>query len=69
MKTIKYLLNIKVLLVFVASMLIFSCSDEEEGTPTYLTTPGQSVLILPLNNQECEQGEVVDNMADVTFSW
>lgn len=69
MKTIKYLLNTKVLLVFIASILIFSCSDEEEGVPTYETTPGQAVLLLPSHNQECEQGEVVENKADVTFSW
>tara|TARA_R110002050_G_scaffold286121_2_gene436301 strand:- start:34699 stop:36558 length:1860 start_codon:yes stop_codon:yes gene_type:complete len=69
MKTIKYIFSTKALLVFIASVLVISCSKDEVKTPTYTATPGKSVLTLPLNNQECEVGEIIDDKADVTFSW
>ena len=69
MKTTKYLFNFKALLVFIASALMISCSNDDGDNTTYNTTPGQAVLVLPLNNQQCEVGEVTDDEAVVTFSW
>lgn len=69
MKTTKYIFKFKALLVFIASVLIISCSSDNGGNPSYFTTPGQAMLSLPLNNQQCEVGEVTGDMAVVTFSW
>ncbi|WP_370479156.1 hypothetical protein [Tamlana flava] len=79
MKTTKYILKFRTLLVFVTSTLVISCSSDEVTNdtspydeyagPFYNTTPGTAVLGLPVNNQECEIGEVVDDMATVSFSW
>jgi len=68
MKTLKYVFNMKVLLVFMTMALIMSCSNND-GPPSYSETPGESNLVTPLNNQECEIGEVIDDKAWVTFSW
>jgi len=68
------------LLVFtITSVLVVSCSlDENLNTespygeysgPTFETTPGNAALSLPANNTECEIGEVVDDMAYVSFEW
>ena len=66
----KYIFNFKTLLVFISSGLIISCSnDDGDNKPTFFTTPGQAVLALPLNNQQCEVGEVTDDIAVVDFSW
>jgi hypothetical protein len=69
MKISKYIFNFKTLLVFIASVLMISCSNDDGENPTYDTTPGQAVLVLPLNNQQCEVGEVTDDKAVVAFSW
>ena len=71
MKTTKYIYNFKTLLVFVANILIFSCSsnNEESKSPTYETTPGQAALVVPSNNEQCEVGEVKGDIATVSFTW
>lgn len=69
MKTAKYIFSFKACLVIIASGLIVSCSNDNGENAGYFTTPGQSMLSLPLNNQQCEVGEVTDEMAVVTFSW
>jgi hypothetical protein len=69
MKISKYIFNFKTLLVFIASVQLISCSNDDGENPTYDTTPGQAVLVLPLNNQQCEVGEVTDDKAVVAFSW
>jgi hypothetical protein len=69
MKITKYIFNVKTLLVFIVSVFILSCSDDESDKPTYDTTPGQAVLVVPLNNLQCEIGEVIDDKAVVSLSW
>ena len=70
MKTTKYIFNFKLLSVLISSVLIISCSnDDGDNNPTYFNTPGQAVLALPLNNQQCEVGEVTGDIAVVNFSW
>ena len=69
MKISKYIFNFKSLLVFIASVLMISCSNDDGDNTTYNTTPGQAVLVLPLNNQQCEVGEVTDDKTVVAFSW
>ena len=73
MKTLKYITNFKALMVFMAATMMVSCSSDDNGVvakgPVYTSTPGQAVLDLPLNNQECEVGEVIDDLAVVAFSW
>ncbi|UKM66488.1 hypothetical protein GSB9_03078 [Flavobacteriaceae bacterium GSB9] len=71
MKTTKYILKFRTLLVFVTSALIIACSsDDENGQgPTFDTTPGNAVLTLPLNDEPCEIGELRDNKARVLFTW
>lgn len=69
MKITKYIFNVKTLLVFIVSVFILSCSDDEGDKPTYDTTPGQAILVVPLNNQQCEIGEVIDDKAVVPLSW
>ncbi|WP_242092886.1 right-handed parallel beta-helix repeat-containing protein [Aestuariivivens sediminicola] len=70
MKTLVYKFYYKAFTVFLALLVITSCSDDDEfKAPTYTSTPGEALLNLPLNNQECEIGEVIDDQATVTFSW
>ncbi|WP_242082405.1 right-handed parallel beta-helix repeat-containing protein [Aestuariivivens sediminis] len=70
MKTLVYTFYYKALTVFLALLIITSCSEDDEfKAPTYTSTPGQATLSLPLNNQECEIGEVIDDLATVTFNW
>lgn len=69
MKTTKYISNFKILLVFITSALIVSCSNDDNEMPKYTTTPGKAVLLLPANNDECEVGEIIDDTAVVTLSW
>lgn len=70
MQTAQYIFNFKTLLVFITSVLLISCSNDDGDTsPTFDTTPGQAVLLAPLNNQQCEVGEVTDDQAVVSFSW
>ena len=69
MKTTKYIFNFKALLVFAASVFFISCSDDDGGKPRYTSTPGEAVLIAPLNNQECEIGEVIGDQAVVLLNW
>jgi len=69
MKTIKHIINLKAILVFIASAFLFSCSSDDDGIPTYSGTPGKAILTLPINNQECELGDIIDNNAAVTLSW
>lgn len=69
MKSTTYIFNVKALLVFIVSLFILSCSDDDGDKPTYDTTPGQAVLVVPLNNQQCEIGEVIDDSAVVSLSW
>jgi len=72
MKTTKYIFNLKTLLVFITSVVMIACSnndDEVSQGPSYDTTPGKAVLTLPLNNEPCEIGELRDNNARVTFTW
>ena len=54
------------------SLLITSCDSDPAPQPTPepgVDIPGEAVLILPVNNKECEQGEVDGNSAVVEFSW
>ncbi|MFM1877272.1 MAG: hypothetical protein RLZZ241_138 [Bacteroidota bacterium] len=51
------------------SLLVISCSDNEILKPVYTDTPGVAVLNEPVNNQACEIGEVIGNLAKVTFNW
>lgn len=70
MQTTRYIFKFKGLLVFIASVLILSCtSDNEDKNPTFDATPGQAVLVVPLNNQQCEVGEIIGNTAVVSFNW
>lgn len=69
MKTVTYINNLKVLVVFIAVAMMTSCSNDDEKVPVYTSTPGSAVLNLPLNNQECEVGEIIDDKATVTFTW
>lgn len=68
MKTTKYIFNVSSLMVFIAGVLVCSCSSDD-GPPTYTDTPEKVTLVLPLNNQECEVGVIVEDKATVTFSW
>ena len=68
MKSIKNIFSFKTLMVLTTIGLLTSCSDDEVSK-TYTSTPGEAALSLPLNNQECEVGDVIDDKADVTFSW
>ena len=55
MKTLVYKFYYKAFTVFLALLVITSCSDDDEfKAPTYTSTPGEALLNLPLNNQECE---------------
>ena len=70
MKTTKYIYFIKALLVFITSVQIISCSNDDEVTePQIITEPGKSELVLPINNTECEVGEIIANKAAVFFEW
>lgn len=69
MKATKYIFSFKTILVLVMGVAIVSCSSDKVGPPTYFTTPGQAMLSLPLNNQQCEVGEVTDEIAVVSFAW
>lgn len=69
MKTIKYIFISKAILVFITSALLFSCTKDDDSMLTYKGTPGKAILTLPLNNQECELGEIIDENAAVTLSW
>ncbi|MCH4551719.1 right-handed parallel beta-helix repeat-containing protein [Aestuariibaculum lutulentum] len=68
MKSIKNIFSFKILMVLTTIGLLTSCSDDEVSK-TYTSTPGEAALSLPLNNQECEVGDIIDDKADVTFSW
>ncbi|MBN2817735.1 MAG: DUF4990 domain-containing protein [Bacteroidales bacterium] len=69
MKTTKYRFYFNTILVFIASVFILSSCKKNDTPPTYTTTPGKATLVQPLNNQECEVGEVIDNRAVITFEW
>ncbi|REE82121.1 uncharacterized protein DUF4990 [Lutibacter oceani] len=70
MKTTKYIYFIKALLVFIVSVQIIACSsDDDVIEPQIVTEPGKSVLVLPINNTECEVGEIIANKATVIFEW
>lgn len=56
--------------------LLLSCSVEDEGlpqkveTPEAPPTPSAAVLILPKNNEICEEGQVISSTSStVNFSW
>ncbi|GAA4294012.1 right-handed parallel beta-helix repeat-containing protein [Aestuariibaculum suncheonense] len=68
MKSLRNIFSFKTLLVLTTISVLTSCSDDEVNK-TYKNTPGEASLSLPLNNQECEVGAVLDDKADVTFSW
>lgn len=68
MKTIKNINSFKITMVFVTIMSLISCSNDN-GDDTNIETPGVVTLASPLNNQECEVGEIIDDKATVTFSW
>lgn len=68
MKTLKHKSPHVLVLIFIASILFISCSDDNDGI-RYTNTPGEATLSLPLNNEACEVGEIIDNRATVTFSW
>ena len=53
----------------VLSLLVVSCSDNEIVKPVYTDAPGIAVLNEPINNQACEIGEVIGNLAVVSFNW
>lgn len=46
-----------------------SCSKDEDAAMTNDAVPGVANLVLPLDNTECEVGDVVANMAEVYFEW
>ncbi|GGK10524.1 hypothetical protein GCM10007962_00830 [Yeosuana aromativorans] len=69
MKTVTYINNLKVLMVFIGAVIMTSCSKNDDKTISYTTTPGEAALSLPLNNQTCEVGEIIGDKATVTFSW
>lgn len=70
MKTTKYIYIIKALLVFIVSIQIIACaSDDEVVDNQIINEPGKSVLVLPINNTECEVGEIIANKASVFFEW
>ncbi|WP_228852396.1 hypothetical protein [Aegicerativicinus sediminis] len=70
MKTIKSIFSLKPFLVFIFSVLIVSCSDDDTPNKVrYTDKPGKPNLLIPSNNEECEVGEVFDDTAIVTFNW
>lgn len=59
----------KLLLIFMMGAVTVSCSKDDDGEVINDTIPGAAALVLPQNNTECEVGEVVANMAEVSFEW
>ncbi|WP_052826077.1 right-handed parallel beta-helix repeat-containing protein [Neotamlana nanhaiensis] len=69
MKTALYNLYYKTLIAILAGVVFVGCSDDDTMKTMYTTTPGAANLTLPLNNEECEIGEIIDDKATVTFNW
>jgi hypothetical protein len=60
----------KLLLIFIMGAITVSCSKNDDDAEIINdTVPGVAELVLPLNNTECEVGNVVANMADVAIEW
>ena len=64
--------NIKLVLgIFLIKVFLTSCSGDDpivENSITFLP-PGQSVLITPPNNEQCELGNVIGDNAEVFSEW
>ena len=56
----------------IACQVLASCSSDSNPNPEpqpNADKPGKALLTYPVNNKECEQGEVSGNSATVEFSW
>lgn len=70
MKAKKYIFKSKLLLVFIAIILVGSCTKDKIGDKTrHISAPGKAILTIPENNKEIEVGEIIDEKAEVTFAW
>ncbi|WP_051286312.1 right-handed parallel beta-helix repeat-containing protein [Salinimicrobium terrae] len=61
--------SVKLLLIFLMGSLTISCSKDDDAEIIAPLTPGEAELVLPLNNTQCEIGDVIANMAEVAFEW
>lgn len=59
----------KLLLIFLMGTITISCSKDDDAEIIAPTAPGKTELVLPLDNTQCEIGDVIANMAEVAFEW
>ena len=64
--------DLKIFSALLITGLLLSCSAEDDGKeiPEAPAAPGAAVLILPANNEICEEGQVISSTTStVNFSW